>query len=524
MRRPAAVLCLVVVALACVPAAAAFAADTTTTASPPSTPTTAPTARPRPPRSTLRRRTTTIDDGRAAVDDHAAPRRTAHVGRVPRGCRAGRRGRDDQVGNRRVPVLLLARRGRRSPAGATVTWTNTSGVEHTVARCTPAACNGASGGTGTDATFSKSTVAVPAGASFHYTFAQPGTYVYYCTLHGYAVMHGTITVTAAATTTTAAAAAPGAGHHRRPDRRRPANPLASTGGVARAARASSASSLLLAVGHRRAARDRSRAAGRTRASVRVDGSRDRRRSHRAARSRRDRRAAGVGRRDRGVAERLARVGPLRRADAARSAHLPHRERLGVSRRDRIAGRRRAAGPRRRARSASPRSRSRTSSTTSSRAAPATACTRTRSRTRASIASCRSSSRSTTAASSPAASGSRTACTRCCPSTTAASCAPTSRRRSSWFPAELAAGDAVLIDGLAPHYSEANGSEAPAPCLHRELRAGRARATAARTTTGERSGRMQSATERDGRFRISTLADFEGTEVASGPVPDACTHS
>jgi hypothetical protein len=36
--------------------------------------------------------------------------------------------------------------------------------------------------------------------------------------------------------------------------------------------------------------------------------------------------------------------------------------------------------------------------------------------------------------------------------------------------------------------------------------------------------MESATERDGRFRISTLADFEGTEVASGPVPDACTHS
>jgi hypothetical protein len=36
--------------------------------------------------------------------------------------------------------------------------------------------------------------------------------------------------------------------------------------------------------------------------------------------------------------------------------------------------------------------------------------------------------------------------------------------------------------------------------------------------------MQAATEHDGRFRISTLADFEGTEVASGPVPDVCTHS
>ena len=30
----------------------------------------------------------------------------------------------------------------------------------------------------------------------------------------------------------------------------------------------------------------------------------------------------------------------------------------------------------------------------------------------------------------------------------------------WIPAELAAGDAVVIDGLAPHYSQANGSDAP----------------------------------------------------------------
>ena len=93
----------------------------------------------------------------------------------------------------------------------------------------------------------------------------------------------------------------------------------------------------------------------------------------------------------------------------------------------------------------------------------------------------------------------------------------------WFPAELAAGDAVLIDGLAPHYSEANGSDAPRRVFiasYAPASEGYSRAHYYR----ERSGHMESATERDGRFRISTLADFEGTEVASGPVPDACTHS
>jgi hypothetical protein len=94
---------------------------------------------------------------------------------------------------------------------------------------------------------------------------------------------------------------------------------------------------------------------------------------------------------------------------------------------------------------------------------------------------------------------------------------------TWFPAELAAGDAVVIDGLAPHYSEANGSDAGrrvfiasyAPASEGYDRA---------SYYGARRAQMQQATAHDGRFRISTLADFEGTEVASGPVPDACTHS
>jgi ectoine hydroxylase-related dioxygenase (phytanoyl-CoA dioxygenase family) len=94
---------------------------------------------------------------------------------------------------------------------------------------------------------------------------------------------------------------------------------------------------------------------------------------------------------------------------------------------------------------------------------------------------------------------------------------------NWFAAELNAGDAVRIDGLAPHYSQANqtdssrrvfiASYAPASEHYDRNRYYR-----------ERDERMQRDTERDGRFRISTLADFEGTEVAAGARPDHCTHS
>ena len=50
----------------------------------------------------------------------------------------------------------------------------------------------------------------------------------------------------------------------------------------------------------------------------------------------------LGGRGRGVADRFARVGALRRAHRRRSAHLPHRERVGVSCRDRRARRRAVA--------------------------------------------------------------------------------------------------------------------------------------------------------------------------------------
>jgi hypothetical protein len=92
------------------------------------------------------------------------------------------------------------------------------------------------------------------------------------------------------------------------------------------------------------------------------------------------------------------------------------------------------------------------------------------------------------------------------------------------PAELAAGDAVCIEGFAPHYSEANRSAHQRRVLvasYAPVSEGYSRDQyyAARRST------MTDASARDGRFRISTLADFEGAEVAPDTVvSDACTHA
>lgn len=95
---------------------------------------------------------------------------------------------------------------------------------------------------------------------------------------------------------------------------------------------------------------------------------------------------------------------------------------------------------------------------------------------------------------------------------------------AWSPAELAPGDAVCIDGLTPHYSEANQS----PAARRVL-------VASYAPEGEgydreryysaREREMQQATARDDQFRISTLADFEGVEVRSArdEATTACWH-
>ncbi|TMC50157.1 MAG: hypothetical protein E6J14_04705 [Chloroflexi bacterium] len=78
-------------------------------------------------------------------------------------------------------------------SGSAVTWSNRSAVSHTVTRCTTSAC-GTGGGSGTaPPSFDSGTVNPGGQASI--SFSGAGSYVYYCTIHGYAAMHGTVTVT-----------------------------------------------------------------------------------------------------------------------------------------------------------------------------------------------------------------------------------------------------------------------------------------------------------------------------------------
>jgi len=76
--------------------------------------------------------------------------------------------------------------------GTKVVWTNSTTVSHTVTRCTPAVCSGANGGTGKQTKLASPMIAPH--KTYAFTFKLAGTYRYYCKVHGYGLMHGTITV------------------------------------------------------------------------------------------------------------------------------------------------------------------------------------------------------------------------------------------------------------------------------------------------------------------------------------------
>ena len=80
-------------------------------------------------------------------------------------------------------------------SGDTVTWANSSPDFHTVTRCSAAACSGQGPGTGADALDSGGNI-TPVTGTYAHAFSASGTYYYYCTIHGYAAMHGEVIVTA----------------------------------------------------------------------------------------------------------------------------------------------------------------------------------------------------------------------------------------------------------------------------------------------------------------------------------------
>ena len=85
--------------------------------------------------------------------------------------------------------------------GDAVTWLNNTGATHNITRCDPSACSGQGAGTGGD-TLASSNLS-GAGTSYTHTFTTGGTYFYYCSIHGYNVMHGEVTVSVAPTPTPA---------------------------------------------------------------------------------------------------------------------------------------------------------------------------------------------------------------------------------------------------------------------------------------------------------------------------------
>lgn len=91
-------------------------------------------------------------------------------------------------------------------SGDGVNLTDNSDAPHTVTRCgaapgqNDAGCPaiGASGNDGSSNDKFNSPTLSANGGTYSHTFTAGGSYTYYCTIHGYSVMHATVTVSAAA--------------------------------------------------------------------------------------------------------------------------------------------------------------------------------------------------------------------------------------------------------------------------------------------------------------------------------------
>jgi hypothetical protein len=97
------------------------------------------------------------------------------------------------------------------------------------------------------------------------------------------------------------------------------------------------------------------------------------------------------------------------------------------------------------------------------------------------------------------------------------------RELGWRSVELEPGQAVLLDGLVPHYSDANRTDRPRRVLVASYAPEREHYTRTQYYAA-RNDVMTRSSAADGRFRISTLADFEGAEVAPDiSAVEQCTH-
>jgi 2-aminoethylphosphonate dioxygenase len=97
------------------------------------------------------------------------------------------------------------------------------------------------------------------------------------------------------------------------------------------------------------------------------------------------------------------------------------------------------------------------------------------------------------------------------------------RELQWQPVELAPGDVLCIDGLAPHWSDTNRTERARRVMVASYSPAADRYTRA-AYYAARGEVMAARTDSDGRFRISTLADFAGDEVRPETVAtEQCTH-